>query len=537
MERWGLSERIPSAWRPMRWLSVALLAVICAGGVPVVWLGIVALGDAGRAGPTLLSSGSGRLLMNTVRLGLVAAGLAGAVGTALGLFLAKADLAGRRTLMAMLSLPLFLPPYVLALGWFTILGRQGAVAALLGSPAGAVASDAFFGISGAVLVLTVAYTPIVLYLVRLGLAAIDPATEEAARLRFTWPRVVRRIDLPLIAPAIALGMLLTFILVAGEFGVTAYLRYPVFSGAVFTQFAAFLDVRAAVVTSIPLGLLVIGGVLAERSWLRARVTFERARIVSLVTPLGPWRTLATAIVWAYALLTVALPFAGLIHEAGAGVNYVAALRGAGTSIVTSLWTAALAATVMAVLGFLLAYFVERTARGRRNLVDTGLIVLFALPGTVLGVALILLWNRRGLTSIYASVGIILIGYVAHYTPLAARVIGISLQAASPGLEEAARLAGVSWTRMIRCVLVPAVAPAVASAWALAFVFCLRDLDLVMTIHPPGVETLPVRLYTLMANSASSVTAALSCILVLLTVTCVLVTGAGLALVRRTTAWS
>lgn len=102
--------------------------------------------------------------------------------------------------------------------------------ALLGPSAGSAAAGAFFGISGSVLVLTVAYTPIVLHLVRLGLRSIDPASEEAGRLRFGWCRVAWRIDLPLIAPAIALGMLLTFILVIGEFGVPAYLRYPVFSG-------------------------------------------------------------------------------------------------------------------------------------------------------------------------------------------------------------------------------------------------------------------------------------------------------------------
>jgi len=326
--------------------------------------------------------------------------------------------------------------------------------------------------------------------------------------------------------------------VIGEFGVPAYLRYPVFSGAVFTQFAAFLDIRAAVVTSIPLGLLVIGGVLAERYWLRARVAFlERARTIPLAISLGAWRIVATVGVWAYGLVTVALPLVGLIYEAGGGANYVNALRGAGKSVATSLWTAASAATMMAALGLLLAYFVEWTARGRRNLVDTGLIVLFAAPGTVLGIALILLWNRQGLTSVYASVGIILIGYLAHYTPLAARAVGVGLQAVSPRLEEAARIVGVPWTRMIRRVLVPAVAPAIASAWALTFVFCLRDLDLVMTVHPPGVETLPIRLYTLMANSPSSVTAALSCILVIVTITCVLLAAGGLALVRRVAAWS
>src|SRR5262249_45730822 len=155
---------------------------------------------------------------------------------------------------------------------------------------------------------------------------IDPAMEEAARLRFRWARIVWRIDLPLVSPAIALGMLLTFILVVGEFGVPAYLRYPVFSGAIFTQFAAFLDIRAAVITSVPLGLVVIGGVLAERCWLRARVSFlERVRTLALTVPLGAWRMAAAAGVWGYALVTVAVPLAGLVYQAGGGPNYVNAL--------------------------------------------------------------------------------------------------------------------------------------------------------------------------------------------------------------------
>jgi iron(III) transport system permease protein len=522
----------------MPWLAAALLVMLAAGGVPLAWLGILALRDITAAGPTLVSWGTATLLVNTVRLGVLVAVLVGAVGTVLGILVAKTDLAGGRTLTALLTFPLFLPPYVLALGWFTILGRQGLVSALLGPSAGIATSDAFFGVSGSVLVLTVAYTPIVLHLVRLGLRAIDPATEEAARLRFGWARVVWRIDLPLIAPAVALGMLLTFILVIGEFGVPAYLRYPVFSGAVFTQFAAFLDVRAAVVTSIPLGLLVLAGIVLERYWLRGRVQFlERVRILSIVAPLGAWRIAAITGVWTYALVTVGLPLVGLVLQAGGGENYVTALRGAGSSVATSLWTAAVAATVMAAAGLLLAYLVDRTARARRHLLDTGLVLLFAVPGTVLGVALILLWNRPGLTSVYAGVGIILIGYVAHYTPLAVRALAVSLRGVSARVEEAARVAGVPWTSMMRRVLLPAVAPAVAGAWALTFVFCLRDLDLVMTVHPPGVETLPIRLYTLMANSASSVTAALSCIMVVLTVVCVLVTGAGLVLVRRITAWN
>jgi iron(III) transport system permease protein len=537
MDGGRLNNAPHSAWHPGPWLAIAVIVVLICGGFPLASLVIAALADLPAAGAALLSPRTAMLLMNTVRLGLVVAVLAGGIGTALGILLSKTDLPGRRMLMALLTFPLFLPPYLLALGWFTVLGRQGLVAGMLGPLAGAATSDAFFGLGGASLVLTVAYTPIVLHLARIGLTSIDPATEEAARLRFRWPPIVRRIHLPLIAPAVVLGMLLTLILVVGEFGVPAYVRYPVFSGAVFTQFAAFLDIRAAVVTSIPLAVLVLGGVAAERYWLRARVQFlGRMRTVAVAAPLGAWRTVATTGAWMYALITVVLPLAGLAIDAGGAVNYLAALRGAGASVVESLWTAAVAASLITATGLLLAYLVERTARGRRNVLDTALLLLFATPGTVLGVALILMWNRAGLTYVYGSVGIILIGYVAHYTPLAARAIGVSLQTISRNVEEAAQIGNVSWTRTVIRVLLPLLAPAIAGAWALAFIFCVRDLDLVMTVHPPGVETLPIRLYTLMANTASSVTAALGVIMVMLTAACVVAVGAALAVVRRSSAW-
>ncbi len=509
-----------------------------AGALPLAWLVIMALRDVAMLGDGLLSSRTATLLWNTVLLGILVAVLTGAAGTALAVLLMKTDLPGRRILFALLSFPFFLPPYVLALGWFTVLGRHGLLAAVLGPRAGMVTSEAFFGLIGAVLVLTVAYTPIALHLAAIGLRSIDPAVEEAARTRFRWPRIIQRIDLPLISPPVALAMLLTFVLVVGEFGVPAYLRYPVFSGAVFTQFAAFLNIQAAVVTSLPLALLVVVGLAVERYWLRQQVGFlARARTTPLIAPLGRWRKVSAGGAWSYAVLTVVLPLGGLVLQAGGVASYAAAVRDAASSIIESVWTAGCAATVMLVVGLMLAYLVERSGRTRRNALDSGLLLLFAAPGTVLGVSLILLWNRPGLTGVYASVFILLIGYVAHYVPVAARVTGVGLQALSPGIEEAARIAGVPWTRMLRRVLAPMLAPALVGAWFLAFVFCLRDLDLVMTVHPPGVETLPVRVYTLMANSPGSVTAELGVVMVMLAVAVLLVAGATLAITRRISAWS
>jgi iron(III) transport system permease protein len=512
--------------------------VLIAGALPLAWLAIVALGDIASSGAGLVSSRITGLFGNTVRLGIVVAVLVGVLGTIFGLLSAKTDLPGRRLLVALLTFPLFLPPYILALGWFTVLGRHGLVAAVGGVTAGLWASDRFFGLGGAVLVLTIAYTPIVMHLVRIALRSLDPTIEESARLRFRWLRILWRIDLPLVAPAIGLGMFVTFILVVGEFGVPAYLRYPVFSGAVFTEFAAFLNIRAAVVVSIPLLLLVLASLGAERYWLRTPVqSLARVRLTPLVAPLGAWRLPTALGGWAYALVTVMLPLAGLEREAGGAASYLSALRGAASSIVASVWTAAVAATIVLAAALMVSYLVERTGSTRRNTLDTALLGLFAAPGTVLGVALILFWNRPGLTGIYASVVILLIAYVAHYTPVAIRAVGVGLQSVSPAVEQAARLAGVPWITMVRRVLLPSLAPALAGVWGVTFILCLRDLDLAMTVHPPGVETLPIRVYTLMANSSSSVTAGLALLMVALTLAVMLVGGVAVVAARRASAWN
>jgi len=536
MEWYELKSRPSSRWRPAPWLAGSLFVVLIAGALPLVLIAVIAVGDIARAGTTFVSWRTVMLLGNTLVLGIAVAVLVGILGTTFGLLAAKTNVPGRRALVALLTFPLFVPPYVLALGWFTVFGRHALIAAVVGRPAGIRASDFFFGLGGVVLVLTIAYTPIVMHLVRIALHSIDPAIEESARLRSRWPRIVWRIDLPLVVPAIALGMLITFILVIGEFGVPAYLRYPVFSGTVFTEFAAFLDIRAAVLASLPLMLLALAGVAAERYWLRMPTqAFAHVRRMPLGAPLGSWRLPIALAGWGYAVVTVVLPLAGLELQAGNWASYRATLRGASSAIVASVWTAAVAATIVLATALMLSYLIERSSSRRLNGIDTALLLPFAAPGTVLGVSLILLWNRPGMAGVYTSVVILLIAYVAHYTPIAVRAVGVALQDISPAVEHAARLAGVPWTKMLRRVLVPMLAPALAGTWGLTFVMCLRDLDLAMTVRPPGVETLPIRIYTLMANSSSSVTAELALVMVGLTLAVILVAVATVGVTRRMSA--
>jgi ABC-type spermidine/putrescine transport system permease subunit II len=76
-------------------------------------------------------------------------------------------------------------------------------------------------------------------------------------------------------------------------------------------------------------------------------------------------------------------------------------------------------------------------------------------------------------------------------------------------EEAAAVAGVGWLRTLRTIVMPQIAGGLAAAWLIAFVFAFGELGASILVSPPGESTLPIRIYTIIANTPSSVVAALA----------------------------
>ena len=182
------------------------------------------------------------------------------MGVPLGVLLGKTDLPFRGALTVLLTVPLLIPPYVIAVAWFGVLGSGGWMSSFAPDASRSL-STAFFGLYGCTGVLFTAFVPIVILLTIAYLGAVNPRLEDAGRLVSRWPGVLRRITLPLIAPAILFASVLVFLLTLGEVGVPTYLRYPVYPVETLTQFAAFYDFSAATAAAIPL-LLVTLAILA-----------------------------------------------------------------------------------------------------------------------------------------------------------------------------------------------------------------------------------------------------------------------------------
>jgi len=132
--------------------------------------------------------------------------------------LARRDFFGKTLLDALVHLPLVLPPVVV--GYFLLLGfgRQGPLGALLESCCGVVFA---FRWTGAALACAVMGFPLMVRAVRLSLEAIDPGLESAARTLGAGPLAVFfSVTLPLAAPGLVTGALLSFARSLGEFGAT-----------------------------------------------------------------------------------------------------------------------------------------------------------------------------------------------------------------------------------------------------------------------------------------------------------------------------
>lgn len=442
-----------------------------------------------------------------------------AAGVPLGILLGKTDLPLRRYFVFLFVIPLLIPPYITAVSWFDLLGREGLLSRFMGPSFAIMTSQFLFGLPGCVAILFTTFLPISILLTMVFLRTVNPRLEEAGKLVSGWGGILKGITLPLILPGILLAAMLTFLLSFGEFGVPNFLRYDVFPVESFTQFSAFYNFKAATAAAVPMVLVTFvillseSGFLKEKSFrLRPSAETENLPLIEL----GTSRNWLFGIVALLGFILVIVPILVLILQSVNIQAYAEALSRAGDSLLRSLLYAVIGATCLTVLGFFSGYLIQTKTFKYWRALDFTTIFLFALPGTVIGIGLISLWNTPRTNFIYGTLWIIILGYLARYTALSSRITVNQLAQISPAMEEAARVAGAGWLRRLTFIVIPLARRGLIAGWIVGYIFSLRDTAITMLVYPAGHDTLPVRIFTLMANGSAQLIAALCMVLILAT---------------------
>lgn len=455
-------------------------------------------------------------LWNTIYISIATTVLGGTFGLLLAWLVARTNIPMAGSLRVGLMAPFFLSPIIGALAWITLTGRgSGPINQLFevfGLPIVNLQS-----VGGIIFIMSLYYAPYTFIFVSAALENMDSSLEEAGSMSgLNQRQIMTRITLPLMAPAVLSGLVLTFVSAAGQFGVPALLgtpiNYLVMTTYIFDLTQTF-PTRFNLAAALAIVLLAVCGLsiwaqrhmLAGRSYTTVAGKGARHRPV----PLGVLRWFFWGVVMLYIALTAVLPVLMLAYVSliplYTGVidlsiltlrNYVEVFtvnQSAQRAVVNTLILSVGGAALGVFTGFICSYAVLRTKAWYRGGLDYVIMLPAAVPSVVYGIAM--LWTYIYVPlPIYGTLWLLLIGYVVGFIPFAYRAVNASLSQIDKSLEEAATMVGASWWQRMWQVTVPLTRPGMLAGWMLLFVIFVRELAVSIFLYSPGAEVLPVLVY-------------------------------------------
>jgi iron(III) transport system permease protein len=433
-------------------------------------------------------------------------------------------------------LPLFVPPLVAGVAWSILGSPKTGLLNLLAAKAGIPFHIDLYTMPGMIFVFGIYYAPYVYMFTAAALKNMDPSLEEAAEIAgASAARTMATVTFPLILPAIISGMLLSFVVMLGIYGVPAVLGSPANISVLTTYIfaltawspplyntAAAVAVILMIVTGFMVWLQQI--VLSGRSYTTVDGKAFRPRPLNL----GPWRFLTLAMAIVYLLVVVVLPSIALLIAAFRKFLFIRDIPSLFdakqygwqhfikmfdnpltiTSIVNSMKVGVITAIIGGTLAFAIGYTVTRSRAPGRRTIDIITTIPVAIPGLVIGVAY--LWAWIGMPfGLYGTLWILALAFVARFMPDTVKALSTSLMQIHRELEEAAWICGRGTVGTIASIVLPLARPGVVAAMTLLFILAIRELGSSLFLYSSGTMVMAVQLLGYYEGGNIGITAAFS----------------------------
>jgi iron(III) transport system permease protein len=539
-------------------LLVVLAAYVCILGLwPLARLFVEALsgGPQGELLGLMLAqwqtAATQRAVLNTLESSILATLLSVAIGATLAFILTLTDVRGKAALTFVALLPLLVPSQITALAWIEFTGAGSPILGPLGLAPAPGTTNPLYSKWGIVLVMGVESSTLVFLAVRAGLRNLPRDLIEAARLGGARPfRVTYSVIAPLAVPSILAGAALAFVTSIGNFGIPAMLgipgRFTVLTTLIYQRLQGFGPRVLGEVAALALILaaLAVAGLLL-RALIVRRGGFVTEGPGAPIVPfrLRLLRVPLEAVLWLILVCVAVLPLLALIASSlspALGVplrldtvtleNYrfalleqEATLRAFRNSFLLALVTAAVSAAVAVPLAYLSTLRGNPLARALDLLADAP----YAVPGTVLAIAVILVFLPPLPyldVSLYGTAGIILVAYLARFLALVLRPTIAGMERVNRNLDEAAQVAGAGVLTRLRAVILPVVAPSAAAGALLIFMTVFNELTVSVLLWSTGRETLGVVVFFLHYEGNSPAAAAVATVSIAVTLALAAVTS-------------
>ncbi len=477
------------------------------------------------------------VLLNTLYVSLLAAGMTMVFGCLLAWILSRTNVPGRGILEQLMGLPYYVTPLLGALAWAALGGpRSGLLNQLWYAMGGRAPLINVYSPAGIAWVMALFEGSVAFVMISAAMKSMDPALEESSQVLGAGKlQTAVRITLPLMTPAILGTAIFVFAEMLGSFSAAAILGMPdrffVVTTAIWTLILRYppdYPLAAAMGLSlfaIMAGLMYLyGRIVTAGSYATITGRAFRPRALNM-----GWMTwLLFAVCVAYLVLAVVLPMATLgyvsllrfatvipkdVHWTLS--NYqtafeMAPVRSAlGNSLLLGVATATIGALLMAVLSLI----IYRTRMPGRHLLEYVVMFPQSVPRMVFGLGLLMAWVVMPVP-VYGTLWLLLIAYLTVFLPLGVRTLsGVVLQI-DRSLEESARVCGASWLYQVRTVTIPLLRPGLIAAWMLLFIASVREVGASVLLVGPRAKVLGPAILSSWESAGTQLTAAMALIQVL-----------------------
>lgn len=451
--------------------------------IPLGYLLIRATGSGFETFTTvLLREKTIATIITTAALASLVALFASIIGISSAWLIQRTKLPFGSLFLVLGTLSLAVPSYVSTYAWIALVPNLG-------------------GFAAAVFILTLTTSPYVLLAALAALRRIDATQEESARaLGLSATAVAKRVIWPQARPTVLASVLLVMLYVLSDFGAVSLLRVDTFTRVVHTMYKAAYDRSAAAVVAIVLVLLAAILIYAETK-ARGRAVAAKSGLGSIRTApkieLGWKKYLAAGYLLAIAVAAVGVPMYVLVTRfitVAAEID-VSDLIAATIATLSAAFSGALLAMAFAIpLGILAARYKSRLS----SWAEVGILLTHALPGVVIGLALVALGSRLGF--LYQTLPLLAFSYAVLFLAKAVGSIRSSIARVPRVYDDISRSLGYTSWQTAKKVTIPIAAPGVITGFLLVLLTAMKELPATLMLRPTGFDTLAIEIWTKTAIS-------------------------------------
>ena len=475
-----------------------------------------------------------RSLLNSLKLTVCVTICSLLIGVPLAYIMSFFKIRGKSIIEILIIISMMSPNFIGAYSWILLLGRSGVVTQFLSNTFG-IKMPSIYGFGGMLLVFTLKLYPFIYMYVSGALKKVDVAVCEAAEsLGCNAIRKVFTVVMPLVTPTAIASALLVFMNCMADFGTPALIGegYDVLPTKIYIEFVGESGGSAYFASAMASLMVVITAVLfLLQKWYVNKKSFT----MSAMRPIQPTRAKGAknVIMHVFTYLLVILsvvPHLVIIWtslrktevqyfvDGYSFESYTKIFDTALSSIQNTYLYCIIALAIIIVLGMLIAYLSVRKKSMLTSAIDTIAMFPYIIPGSVLGITLLLAFNGKGDPMVLSgTAAIMIISLVIRRLAYTLRSSSAILYQISPSVEEAAISLGDSPLKAFVKVTAKLMLPGVISGAILSWIMLINELSSSVMLYTANTRTMSVAIYNEVIRASYGTAAALATILTLTTV--------------------